>query len=225
MIRILGQRRRIETHNSTAQAAPPAYVASYLEAIANLHGRDVDSFTNDVMYYLSRAGCVVDSVIRLPGLCLMGRGEIYHECPDCRRIHMHASGGVCTECHAQLGSARSLVAAMAAADYYSYLATQAGPLFRLNCEELTGQTSAAEARRRQRLFQDICIPNAEVELTDWLDLLSVTTTMEAGVDIGSLLAVMMANMPPTRFNYQQRRRQSRSSWLRTLHRTHVVPWP
>ena len=204
VIRILGQRRRIETHNSTAQAAPPAYVASYLDAIANLQGRDVTGFTNDVMSYLSGAQCVVQSVIRLHGLCLMLPGDSYYECPDCRRIHLHASGGVCTECLAQLGAATPLPGATATPDYYTYLATQAGPLFRLNCEELTGQTSAAEARRRQRLFQDICIPNTEIELTDWLDLLSVTTTLEAGVDIGSLLAVMMANMPPTRFNYQQR---------------------
>ncbi len=59
------------------------------------------------------------------------------------------------------------------------------------------------ARDRQRLFQNIAVP-PEQPLTDNIDLLSVTTTMEAGVDIGSLLAVMMANMPPMRFNYQQR---------------------
>lgn len=203
-IRILGQRRRIETHNSTVQAAPPGYVASYLEAVAVRNGRDAGTFTSAVMAYLSRAGCVVDSVIRLRGLCLMDQGEDFFECPDCRRIHMHRSGGVCTECLAHLGAPTPMTEGLVGADYYSYLATRAGSLFRLNCEELTGQTSAGEARRRQRLFQDICIPNVEVELTDWLDLLSVTTTMEAGVDIGSLLAVMMANMPPTRFNYQQR---------------------
>lgn len=81
---------------------------------------------------------------------------------------------------------------------------RAGDPFRLNCEELTGQTNKSDARQRQRLFQDIVLPQSENPLTDPVDLLSVTTTMEAGVDIGSLLAVMMANMPPMRFNYQQR---------------------
>ena len=89
-------------------------------------------------------------------------------------------------------------------DYYAHLATRSGLPFRLHCEELTGQTDRDDAIRRQARFQEIFLEHGENPLTEGVDLLSVTTTMEAGVDIGALRAVMMSNMPPMRFNYQQR---------------------
>lgn len=204
VIRLLAQRRRIETHQTVVQDPPPAFVLAYLHEVARLNSRDPIAFTNEVMNHLSTTGCVIGAVVRLQGLCLTIPNDYFYRCPACRRIHLHRSGGVCTECHQRLGEPTAVNDAQATPDYYSFLATRAGELFRLNCEELTGQTNTSDARKRQRLFQDVCLPGTEIPLADIIDLLSVTTTMEAGVDIGSLLAVMMANMPPMRFNYQQR---------------------
>jgi hypothetical protein len=90
-------------------------------------------------------------------------------------------------------------------DYYHYLSEQSGGAFRFRSEELTGQTDKDDRPSRQRRFQEIFLDGERKRiLVEGIDLLSVTTTMEAGVDIGKLLAVMMANMPPRRFNYQQR---------------------
>ena len=206
-IRLLGSRKRLSSHRSSSQNSIPGYIAGYLTAVAKQNGLTPAAYIDDVINHLSASGCLNTAhyYLEVSSICVQPTGAFFHECTQCRRIHLHRSGGVCTDCWSPLGPPQPTAGAHLSADYYSYLATQAGDEFRLNCEELTGQTNKGDARRRQRLFQDICLPAPqENHLADPVDLLSVTTTMEAGVDIGSLLAVMMANMPPMRFNYQQR---------------------
>jgi Lhr-like helicase len=123
-------------------------------------------------------------------------------CGRCGWRHGHRNAGVCMHCRFHLpnepnGTASNLD------DYYAVMARDRRPITRLHTEELTGQTEREDAAARQARFQGI-FTQEEPPLPSGVDVLSVTTTMEAGVDIGSLLAVLMANVPPRRFNYQQR---------------------
>jgi hypothetical protein len=79
-----------------------------------------------------------------------------------------------------------------------------GDVFRLRCEELTAQT--IDPAQRQREFKGIRLQSEDGDqlAPHGIEMLMVTTTMEVGIDIGPLQTVLQANMPPQRFNYQQR---------------------
>ncbi len=144
---------------------------------------------------------------------LVAQDALYYECGKCARTHLHRGTGKCTRCHEPLpaeatGPVSEIRARNVLARRIERSTDEELGAFRLRCEELTGQTGSPAERLRR--FRGIFVGGAGNhdsrldQKAKEIDLLSVTTTMEVGIDIGSLQAVYQANMPPQRFNYQQR---------------------
>ena len=151
-------------------------------------------------------------------LTLLFDGSWMH-CSSCKSVHRPVSGiARCLDC----GSAdlRNLEPDtdpiyLARKGFYrkpvmEALATPPRQPLALVAAEHTAQLNApqdedvfSKAEENELLFQDVALSLSDPKATA-IDVLSSTTTMEVGIDIGALSGVALRNMPPSRANYQQR---------------------
>ena len=113
------------------------------------------------------------------------------ECDTCARIYFRNIRGVCPRvgCPGKLcESGKNLESNLYFMLYHNDKLPPA-----LRSEEHTAQIKSEEARNRQEQF-----------IKGEINLLSSSTTFEVGVNLSSLEAVFMRNVPPEPFNYIQR---------------------
>jgi len=142
-----------------------------------------------------------------------------HRCRSCRYIMSEVVLDVCRRC----GQLTEQIDEAEVCNFYRRAALYGignegfDDPYPLRCVEHSAQIPGAEARDIERWFQDF-YREEEYARDRRVDVLSVTTTMELGIDIGSILSVGLRNMPPTVANYQQRagRAGRRGSSLATV---------
>lgn len=211
LIRLLGEMRRFTGESRAPWEGPGAFRAiprNKLERFAEaLWGNGWQGQLWDLVNRLNGYGHV-DGILNLPRLAirLADQGDPFWRC-RCGRVHLHRGAGLCTRCRNLLQEGSTgVVSELRAGNHLALKLDRGGDDYRLHCEELTGQTD--DGADRQRRFRGIWLeeedPNPIRKSSASIDLLTVTTTMEVGIDVGPLLGVVLANMPPQRFNYQQR---------------------
>ena len=140
-------------------------------------------------------------------------------CTSCKSVHRSVPGlNHCLECGE--ASVRNMhpdtdLVFLARKGFYRKAVTEAltdpprQPMALIAAEH-TAQLNApqnedvfSKAEENELLFQDIQLDPEDGTQTA-IDVLSSTTTMEVGIDIGALSGVALRNMPPGRANYQQR---------------------
>lgn len=224
-IRVLGDNYRFIDPDSTLDKWTifsdfSGNVRKPIETFMERHCFDADQQANlksrlyDFLYkYVSGEGTVLN--FNSLSFKILDPQSDYYICPRCGRVHPNKGFGFCTNscCLADLSDAPDYVGKVEDLQRNHFISfdilEEPREPRRLHTEELTGQTDNIQERLLN--FKDIVLLGGTdarfregFEASKPIDMVNVTTTMEVGVDIGSLEAIFQGNMPPTRYNYQQR---------------------
>ncbi|MED3804475.1 DEAD/DEAH box helicase [Lysinibacillus xylanilyticus] len=155
-----------------------------------------------------------------------GIDHTWYRCLKCKQIHAVNPKNTCPTCLSK-GLEELAAGSEILYDEKGFWRTpikqviEGEKISNISVEEHTAQLSQkdpsiafATTEKYEMAFQDIILD----EDLGAVDILSCTTTMEVGIDIGSLTAVGLRNIPPQRENYQQRagRAGRRGSSLSTV---------
>ncbi len=206
IIRILGENNKIIGNSSNFEISDsvPNTVSRYIEKCGvrkrNARNYFIDNIVDRGLTEKDAYGLNGDGLVFIAA----GPDDKVWVCKKCGTVHLQHSYGICVNCYAPFDDSCATTVSEYRKNNKNFYLNRLNNVKRLHCEELTGQTGFQKAARRQNLFQGFSADDNVIMKVEEIDLLSVTTTMEAGVDIGSLAGVMMGNVPPQRFNYQQR---------------------
>lgn len=144
----------------------------------------------------------------------IGLSDVWYRCSGCRQFTPKGIAGRCPECGGELEEvpendphllARRKLFRDPCREVYE---GNRSP-FTLRSEEHSAQIESKDlseifspSEKYELLFQDMLVGDSKNDQP--IDVLSSTTTMEVGIDIGSLTGVGMRTIPPLASNYQQR---------------------
>lgn len=187
-----------------------------LRARTGLSSADIDRLRNELFEVFTRDAPAGDDSGRLvvtDGLVMrLALDDVWLQCVVCGHLQAKPFLGVCGNCQDKRLEPRP--------PEHEYMRSRKGffrePLravlrgerpVHITAEEHTAQLSQRDAgvvyattEESELRFQDVPLGPDKPPV----DILSCTTTMEVGIDIGSLTAVGLRTVPPQRENYQQR---------------------